>query len=157
MVEFFKVMTNLQTVLNRLGGYTYQITSSRKNASRKRTLKVNVNDIKKFTVPDTSGWKVNKKYLNPAMALLNCKDEIPVILDFTKLEFFTLDTISNGLSPKAFIIPEWPCMGWYKPLHELIVAEAVQLEDKHDLFLDSNDNSLGCFAGKHWPFYFKGN
>ena len=42
-------------------------------------------------------------------------------------------------------------------LHDLIVAEAVQLEDKHDLFLDSNDNPLGCFAWKHWLFYCKGN
>ena len=105
----------------------------------------------------TSKWQVNPKYLKRAKELLNCTDEIPVLLEFDKLEAFTLDSIGYEMSPKLFIIPDWPCMSWYKPLHDLITAEAIQLSDKPDLFVDENGNPVGSFAWKHWLFYVKDN
>ena len=143
------VFTGPHRVLKKLGDYTYLITSHR-TASRNRTIKINVNDIKKFTIPDTTGWKVNPKYLDPAKAELNCNEEVPVILDFQNLDSFTLDNISNDFSPKLFILPDWPCMAWYKPMHELVVADAAALPNKPDLFIDENGNPIGSLAWKHW-------
>ena len=75
------VFTGPHRIMKRVGKYTYRMTSSR-TASRNRLMKVNVNDIKKFVIPDNSGWKLNPKYLNPAKALLNCENETAKILDF---------------------------------------------------------------------------
>ena len=124
----------------------------------KRSLKVNINDIKKFVIPDTTSWKLNPKYLVPAKEQLNCINQnLPVFLNFQSLETFTLDSIADDKAPKLFVIPDWPCMSWYKPLHDLIIAEAVVLPKEPDLFLDANGNALGSFAWKHWLFYVKGN
>mmetsp|Transcript_1800 Transcript_1800/g.2420 ORF Transcript_1800/g.2420 Transcript_1800/m.2420 type:complete len:341 (-) Transcript_1800:7-1029(-) len=110
------VFTGPHRVLKRLGEYTYR-TTSHLNCFRKRSLKVNVNDIKKFIVPETSDWKLNPKYLDTAKEMLNCAGEnLPVIIDFIGLETFTLDNIGGENSPKLFVIPEWPCMSWYEPL-----------------------------------------
>jgi len=152
-----EVFTGPHRVTERLGDYTYNITSSL-SSSRKKNLKVNVNDVKKFTVPDTSSWKLNPKYLNPAKEQLNCADQdLPVFLDFQGLETFTLDSIGDGKSSKLFVIPDWPCMSWYRPMHDLITAEAVKLADKPDLFIDENGNPLGSFAWKHWLFCVQDN
>jgi len=35
----------------------------------------------------------------------------------------------------------------------LAIAQAVELENEPDLFLDENGNPLGSFAWKSWPFY----
>ena len=78
-------------------------------------------------------------------------------IDFQSLETFTLDSIGGETSPKLFVIPEWPCMSWYKPLHDLVIAEAVELGNEPDLFLDENGNPLGSFAWQHWLFYVNGN
>jgi len=148
------IFTGPHRIMKRLGRYTYKMTSS-KTASMNRPMKVNLNDIKKFVIPDTANWKLNPKYFDPAAEKLNCKESTPVILDFNKLDTFTLDSIAYGSSPKLFVIPDWPCMAWYKPLHDLVEAEAVRLEDEPDLFLDSNGNPVGSFAWKHWLFYSK--
>ena len=130
------VFTGPHRVMKKLGDYTYRITSHL-HCNRRRSLKVNVNDIKKFVIPDTTSWKLNLKYLKHAKEELNCDEEnLPVFLDFKSLETFTLDSISDDKSPKLFVIPDWPCMSWYKPLHDHITAEAIQLEDKPDLFID---------------------
>ena len=118
-------------------------------------MKVNLNDIKKFVVPDSSEWKLNSAHVESAVDELGCAGETPVILDFRKLDTHTLDNIAYGAGPKLFIIPDWPCMAWYKPLHDLVDAEAVQLPDMPDLFLDEKGNPLGSFAWKHWLFCCK--
>ena len=146
------VFTGPHRVLKKMGRYAYKIFSSK---AISRTLKVNVNDIKKFVIPDNSKWILNPKFLNPAKAQLNSENEPVALLDFAKLETFTLDSIGKGVTSKLFVIPDWPCMSWYKPLHDFIEAEAVQLPDKPDLFLDENGNAIGSLAWKHWLFSCK--
>ena len=44
------------------GDFTYRITSA-KRANVKNAGRVSINEIKKFTIPDTSEWKLNEKNL----------------------------------------------------------------------------------------------
>ena len=151
------VFTGPHRVLKKLGDYTYR-TTSHLHCQRKRSLMVNINDINNFTIPDTSSWKSNPKYLVSAKEQLNCINEnLPIFLNFQSLETFNLHSITVDKTPKLFVIPDWPCVSWYKPLHDCFIAEAVVLPKEPDLFLDANGNALGSFSWKHWLFYVKGN
>ena len=60
-------------------------------------MKVNLNDIKKFVIPDTTDWKLNPKYFKMAAAELGCENETPTVFDFilfSKLDIFTLSNIA---------------------------------------------------------------
>ena len=119
-------------------------------------MRVSVNDIKKFTVPDTSRWHLNPGILEEAKAELNCNLDLPVHIDFIGMETFTLDALANNPGPKLIVVPDWPCMSWYKPLHDYIYAEARLLPNVPHLFLDQHSNALGKFAWRNWLFYVTG-
>ena len=53
----------------------------------------------------------------------------------------------------VLVIPDWPCCAWYKPFHDLITAEAADLPNQPDLFLDPKGNPMSLLAWKHWLFY----
>ena len=61
--KFDDVFTGPQGVMKKNEDYTFSITSYL-NCQRKRSLKVNVNDIKKFTIADTTNSKLNSKCLS---------------------------------------------------------------------------------------------
>ena len=93
-----------------------------------------------------------KKILEEAKTAVGCELDLPMTIDFLGMETFTLDSLSNNPGPKLFVIPDWPCMSWYKPLHDYVVAEAFLLSQTPDLFVDHNANALGEFAWKNWLF-----
>ena len=150
-----KVFSGPHRVLERLGDFTYMVTTD-KSAFFNKTMKLNLNDIKKFIIPDTRDWALNVNYLEKAKMELACNNTAKdIIIDFLGLETITLDNISNDFSEKLIVVPDWPCMYWYRPLHDCVVAEAVLLPREPDLFIDSNGNPLEKFAWDNWLFYIK--
>ena len=75
-----------------------------------------------------------------------------MIIDFKILNPFILNNVDSD-SSVIFVIPNWPCCAWYKPLHNHIQADDVELPEQHDLFLDSKGNAIGDLAWKNWLFY----
>ena len=58
------------------------------------------------------------------------------LINFLAIDALNLDILEGKpINIKFFIIPDWPCAEWYKPLHEQILAEAVKLPDDEDLFI----------------------
>jgi RNase H-like domain found in reverse transcriptase/Reverse transcriptase (RNA-dependent DNA polymerase) len=144
--------TGPHMILDRISDYTFIINS---HSSKSQLIKVNVRDLKSFVIPDTSQWILNPIYLSSAMQELKLqKKEKPeqIFLDFKNLDKFTLQLISSTRKA-CFIVPDWPCCAWYKPLHRLIKAEAVKLPQAADLFLDSKGNQLGICSWKNWIFF----
>ena len=144
--------TEPHRVLQRAGRFTYFV-SSHKGTQRK--LQVNINDIKKFHLPDTKGWKIQDKYLKDAANELEIHgiDNKDILLDFLSIESMVQDIIDEKLPKlKYFIIPDWPCMSWYSRLHKLISAEAIKLPNKEDVFINQQNRPLGIFAWDSWLF-----
>ena len=108
---------------------------------------MNVNDLKKLVSPDTTSWKLNPTVLENIMGGMEIPGDPKVVIDLKKPNPFILD------SSVIFVIPDWPCCAWYKPLHNHIQTEAVELPEQHDLFLDSKGNAIGNLAWKNWLFY----
>ena len=48
------------------------------------------------------------------------------------------------MSVKFFVVPDWPCSDWYKPLHDHIVAEAVKLPNEENVLGESGKPFLSC-------------
>jgi hypothetical protein len=146
--------TGPHRILERTGDFTYNITSHTRS---KRTMIINLNDIKILHIPCTREWKMNQKYIPQALMDLNSKEtQIMPLIDFSAIDALVLDLLEQKpLKIKHFIVPDWPCSEWYEPLHSRIVAEAVELPDEEDLFVMPGDNgyfSLGKFSWKHWLF-----
>jgi hypothetical protein len=146
--------TGPHRILKRTGNFTYTITSHTRS---KRTMTINLNDIKILHIPCTRGWILNQKYIPQALIELDSNEkEIMPLIDFSSIDALILDLLENKpLKIKHFIIPDWPCSEWYEPLHSRIVAEAVELPNEEDLFVIPGDNgnlSLGKFSWKHWLF-----
>ena len=145
--------TGPHRVLKKIGEFTYKITSS---FNRKNIVKVNVNDLKKMTISDPTSWVLlNSDVLTEKMNELDIPGEakdVKVVIDFQHLSPFILDHIDSD-QPVVFVVPDWPCCAWYKPLHRHVSAEAVELPDQPDLFLDPKGNPIGSLAWKNWLFY----
>ena len=64
------------------------------------------------------------------------------------------------MSVKFFVVLDWPCSGWYKPLHGHIVAKAVKLPTEENTFsvnLEKYSYPVGylIFARDHWRYIFE--
>jgi hypothetical protein len=146
------IFTGPHMILDKLGDYTYNVTS---HTTKSTITKVNVSDIKPFIVPDTSTWQLNSKYFDWIREEMRFPASVQlqnIVIDFCNLDKLTLQFIEKA-PPQCFIIPDWPCAPWYRPLHRLIKAKAVLLPNFLDLFLDSSNNPLGTFSWKNWIFF----
>ena len=141
-------------ILAAAGEFSYFITSHLKTS---RKLQVNLNDIKKFHVPDTRGWTLNLTDLDAAINTLGVLvRNKTVLIDFNSIEALIEDVLEDKLPHIQFVvIPEWPCMAWYKRLHNEIRAEAVKLTSKPE-FLNDKGKALGMFAWENWLFALNG-
>ena len=118
---------------------------------------VNLNDIKILHFPDTRNWKLNSKYIPDLLMQLNSSETTCCpLIDFHSIGALVGDLMENKpLAIKFFVIPDWPCADWYKPLHDYILAEAVRLPTEEDIFLSASKDypyPLENFAWCHWLF-----
>ena len=67
-------------------------------------MKVNVNDLKKLVIPDTTSWKVNPTVLENIMEEMEIPGNSKVIIDFKNLNPFILDNLDSD-SSVIFVIP----------------------------------------------------
>jgi hypothetical protein len=146
--------TGPHRILRQNGKFTYELTS---HLDRTGTIHVNLNDIKSLHVPETKGWVLNPKYTNQLLQELGSQEtQLNPVINFMSIGALVTDLVAGrDLRIKFFVIPEWPCMDWYKPLHQLVEAEAVRLPRNEDLFLIANSSKpkpLGTFAWEHWLF-----
>ena len=64
-----------------------------------------------------------------------------VMIDFNSIEALIDDVIDNKLPHIQFmVLPDWPCMAWYKRLHNEVKA----------------GKALGMFAWERWLFALDG-
>ena len=141
-------------VLGKVGKFSYQVTSHVLTA---KTLLVNLNDIKILHIPDCKNWKLNSALIPGLLSELNSKETLcEPMIDYNSIGALVNDLMeSKQISVKFFIVPDWPCSDWYKPLHEHIMAEAIQLPDKEDTFIvqtSTHTYPVGKFAWSHWLF-----
>ena len=119
----------------------------------KGEIKVHIDQLKPFVIPDTSNWSVNIKYLVPALEKLGLElfQGINVVINFKGLDMLTLHLL-NSNAQKIFVIPEWHCAAWYSPLHGFLKSRiaSTKLPSDPDLFLDKFGNELGEFSWSHW-------
>ena len=146
--------TGPHRVLTRTGKFTYNITS---HLNIKRTIPINVNDIKILHLPDTRGWQLNPKYVPQLLIDLGSKERtMSPLIDFTAIDALVLDVLEGKeTNITFFVIPDWPCAEWYKPLHQQITAEAVRMPDEEDVLIRPGENgaaNMGKFAWRHWLF-----
>ena len=146
--------TGPHRVLTRTGKFTYNITS---HLNINRTIPINVNDIKILHLPDTRGWQLNPKYVPQLLIDLGSKERtMSPLIDFTAIDALVLDVLEGKeTNITFFVIPDWPCAEWYKPLHQQITAEAVRMPDEEDIFIRPGENgaaNMGKFAWRHWLF-----
>ena len=140
--------TGPHRILSQTGAFTYNITSHLKIS---RTIPVNLNDIKILHVPCTQNWQLNPRCIPQLLQDLNSSaTSASPLIDFLSLNALVLDLLEGKpINVRFFVIPDWPCAEWYKPLHEQITAEAVKLPDEEDLFIipeKSQNFSLGKFS-----------
>ena len=106
-------------------------------------------------MPDTSNWNLNIKYLVPALERLGLQlfQGINVILNFKNLSMLTLQLL-NSDAKKIFVIPEWHCAPWFKPLFGILKKKthSTKLPDEPDLFTDELGNPIGVFSYSHWLY-----
>jgi hypothetical protein len=138
-------------ILNKVGKFSYELTS---HLNRVATMQVNINDLKKMHIPDTRSWQLNPHVLREALEELGTLVTNPdVLLDFHAIGSLVTDIMQGRtINVDYFVVPDWPCMEWYKPLHEYVTAEAVKLPAREDLFLSDDGQPLGRFAWDHWLF-----
>jgi len=146
--------TGPHRILSQTGTFTYNITS---HLNFNKVIPVNLNDIKALHIPCTAGWKLNPKYIPQLLLDLNSSETTASpLIDFFAIDALILDILEGKpIHIKFFIIPDWPCAEWYKPLHEQILAEAVKLPDEEDLFILQDNHKLGKFSWNHWLFELK--
>jgi hypothetical protein len=144
--------TGPHRILKAAGKLSYFITSHK---TQKIKLQVNINDLKEFKIPCTKGWRLLEKYFEQTVTELDAQVKNPKVL----INFVGLDSIVQDIIDKRFqgfqfvVVPDWPCMTWYKRLHEEIDAEAIRLPAEEDLFVDEKGKPLGKFAWDNWLFH----
>ena len=135
-----------------LSSSTYYINSD-KNYSGE--IKVHYNQLKPFTIPETEHWTLNPMYLKNALHQLDLElfQGINVTINFKDLSLLTLQLLNSDIK-KVFVIPEWHCAPWYKPIHGILKKklQSVKLPNVPDLFLDPCGGPLGMFSFDHWLF-----
>jgi hypothetical protein len=141
-------------ILNKIGKFSYEITT---HLDRNSTMQINVNDLKQLHIPDTKLWRLNPHILEEALEKLGSSTKkLEVLLDYSAIGSLVTDILQGKkLHIRCFVIPDWPCMEWYRPLHEQVTAEAVKLPSEEDLFLSEDGKPLGRFAWDHWIFELK--
>ena len=108
-----------------------------------------------MNILDTTSWSLNPEVLKLMMTELEIDGEekdSKVVIDFQNLNPFVLEQLDSD-EMTLFVIPDWPCASWYKPLHKFIKAEAAILPEQPDLFLDPKGNPIGLLAWRCWLFY----
>ena len=141
--------TGPHRVLLKNGRFTYIVNSHR---GRNRDIQINVNDIKRMAIPDTTGWRINQDILRNALINLGLEEDalIPdILIDFTCLNDLVSDLIRTG-DPRYFVVPIWPSAPWYHALTRVLTCDAVELPDTHDLFINASGYPLGRFAFRFW-------
>ena len=132
---------------------TVYIINSHKNYSGE--IKAHYNQLKPFSIPDTSYWILNITYLKNALVEMGLElfKGINVVINFKNLSILTLQLLNSDVK-KVFVIPEWLCAPWYKPLHGVLKTRvrSVKLPSVPDLFTDTLGNPLGVFSYDHWLF-----
>jgi len=146
--------TGPHRIINQTGRFSYEITS---HLGRERLLHININDCKQFHLPNTTTWTLNPIYFRDAVSTLNsvvlCEN---ILVNFSVLATLVSDIMQGKkLSLQYFVVPEWPCMDWYKPLQDKITAEAVKLPNEPDLFLTEDGKPIGRLAWSNWLFELK--
>jgi hypothetical protein len=143
--------TGPHRILKQIGKFSYEMTSHLK---RENILKVNINDIKILHIPDTENWTLNNIYFEEAISELGSTTKLrKIFFDIRNTGAFILDIMAGkNLDVQFFVIPDWPCMNWYNILHEEILAEAVRLPKRPDLFLNEKALPMGGFAWDYWLF-----
>jgi hypothetical protein len=146
--------TGPHRVLKQSGKFSYTITS---HLNREQTLNVNINDMKSLHIPETADWKLNEKYFKAAILELNSVVKFSnIFFDLKNIGSLISDILSKkNLDIQFFIIPDWPCMNWYNTLYQNVLAEAVMLPRKPDLFLTQSSMPIGDFAWDYWLFELK--
>ena len=123
---------------------------------RQTTLKLNINDIKRLHIPESSQWDLNEKYFKQALEELQTEIKIrKVQIDLKSIGALISDIVEGKeLNIQFFVIPDWPCMDWYKQLHDKVRAEAIKLPKEEDLFMIGG-KPVGVFAWEHLIFELK--
>ena len=116
---------------------------------------VNLYAIKSLHRTNTVTWTINSKYIPQILKDLESSETtLKLLIDFSAIGALVEDLVKGKkLNIKFCVIPEWPCMGWYKPLHDQILAEAIKLPTHEDVFLcqvGSKTFPAGQFAWDHW-------
>ena len=72
-----------------------------------------------------------------------------IMINFNVMDAIVLQLHYSDKS-LAFVMPEWKCCYWFKPIftHRKIVK--VELPGVMDLFVDKNGNPMGDFPWKHY-------
>ena len=142
--------TGSHMILKVISNSTFAINSDK---NYKGEMKVHVDQLKPFKIPDTSKWMLNVKYLVPAFELLSLElfQGINVFINFQALDTLTLQLLNSDIK-KIFVIPNWHCATWFQPVHGILKSKLlmVKLPQEQDLFLDSFGNDLGIFSWDHY-------
>ena len=125
--------TGPHMIIKTIGSTSYVINSDKNHTGE---IKVHYDHLKPFVIPSTEGWSVNMKYFKkPAFNSLglNIFQGINVHIDFKNLSLLTLQLLNTN-PKKIFIIPEWHCAPWYKPLHGFLRSKtnSVKLPKEAD-------------------------
>ena len=97
------------------------------------------------------------KYLKPALHRIGLEvfKGINMVINFKDLSILTLQQLNFDLrNLKVFVIPEWHCAPWFKPLFGVLKKKtnSTKLPNEPDLFIDEFGNPLGVFSYDHWLY-----
>jgi hypothetical protein len=149
--------TSMKTLTQALIEYSKKeaasLTSFHRIKGGNRKLKVNINDLKKFNMPDTRTWKIGDKYLKEAAEEFRVPsiNNAQVMINFQAIESMIQDFLDDKLPDvEYFIIPDWPCMSWYnrfciKRLKQKLFDLKTCVRMKENLS-DSLHGRTGCFV-----------
>ena len=142
--------TGPHMVLKVIGDSTCFINSDK---NYKGEIKVHIDQLKPFVIPDTSKWSLNVRYLTPALHELGLElfQGINVFINVKELNTLTLQLLNSDIR-KISVIPAWCCATWYPPMHGILKSKlhSVRLPVEKDLFVDRFGNDVGIFAWDHF-------
>ena len=138
-------------VMQRLSDTAYLLSSSA-TANPTKFFKASLNNIKKCTLPSTTGWELKRDYLLTACRLLDSSPDLPVFVDYDHLNENALDIMAfyKNFQASYVILPDIPCAPWYQALFFQLPHQRVQLPSADDLFLDASGSPVGPLPWKHY-------
>ena len=88
--------TGPHRIIQKLGDYTYVINS---HTAKSVLMKVNAADIKTFTIPNTSNWKLNPEVLIMAFQQFGfpMPTNLKIVIDFQHLKELTLEMLLSSM------------------------------------------------------------